>query len=220
MKLHAKGILIIMAMAILIGGASLLPGSMGEANAMSTPPPSYEITGSITPVENLSSVFFIGSYLTYSGDTEYFFKPLNDAPFLAGQTTAFSFTEEYFGLAPSSYTIFALHKINPEVSGGAAVGSNAIQMGSSWDSLFETEYTQDTFASLLTGSYIDGYLIKFYEDNLGTLGASMGSDLRLVNFSVATDGGSAHASAVPIPATLFLFAPGLAGLAALRRKGR
>lgn len=98
------------------------------------------------------------------------------------------------------------------------MGSNTILAGSTWDSLFGTQYTQSTFASLLNGSYINLYLEEFYANNPTLLGTSMGNTLTLVNFSDATYAGTAYASNVPLPASLLLFGPGLAGLAVLRRR--
>lgn len=208
-----KVALCVVVMALIIG-SPLLPGPVGSVHA-AVASSDYNISGYITPQsDDLSSVYFVGSYTDYFGNPGYFFQILGS--FEGGQTTPFSFTTTYAGYAPAAYTILGIHDI---LNDGVTVGSNTIVLGTSWDSL-GTHYTQGTFSSLLVGSYIGILLEQFFADNAGILGAPMGQSLRLVNFSDASDGGSAYASAVPLPASVLLLAPCLAGLAAIRRRFR
>lgn len=193
---------------------SVFVGPIDSANAsVAAGNGNYEVTGYITPINDLSSVYFLGTYTNYSGETGYFFQNLNS--FKGGQTTDFSFTVSYDGYAPTAYTILGLHGV---LNDGVTVGSNAIAPGTSWDSLYLDQYTEPTFAGLLMSGAQGNSLETFYANNLDTLGTSMGSSLKLVNFSDATFGGTMSASSVPIPGAVFLFAPGLLSLVAIRRK--
>jgi hypothetical protein len=206
-----KVALYIVVIGLVIGGL-LLPAWVGSAHAAAAIS-DYDISGYINPqTDGLSPVYFVGSYNDYSGNPGYFFQNLGT--FEGGQTTPFSFTTSYVGYAPATYTILAIHDM---ANDGVTVGSNTIVLGTSWDSL-GTHYTQGTFSSQLVGSFIGGFLEQFYAENPNILGAPMGVSLRLVNFSDASNGGSAYASTVPLPASALLFAPCLAGLAAIRRR--
>lgn len=216
MRAQGKEFLFVVVVICFILGSPLLSASSGSAWAVYADPPTYSVSGYLNPVSDLSSVYFVGMYT--NGDSNFYFAQNLGSTFAANQSTPFTFDISYYGAAPEAYTILAIHA--SELFDGVTVGSNNIPTGTSWDSLFGTQYTQGTFNSLLVGSYINLYLEEFYANNAYILGAPMGKDLTLVNFSAASPGGSAHATAssVPLPASLLLFGPGLAGLAVLRRR--
>ncbi len=226
MKARGKGFLFIIIVLGFIIGSPLLSDSSGSAQAMD-----YNISGSITPdSDSLSSAYFVGMYGA-SDSRGYFFSRLNGfsvdgSPvdgFPAQEKSSFSFTASYDGTAPTAYTILAIHDLSND---GVTVGSNSIAYGTTWDSLFyhdpvDPSYTQATFSSLLVGSYIGSRLEQFYAGNADKLGAPMGSNLTLINFSDASFGGSAYASlsspsSVPEPVTILLLGLGLLGVAGVK----
>ena len=128
----------------------------------------------------------------------------------------------FFSVDPSitGYTILGIY----DGSNGVTVGmpNGAYTTDNSWNNSFNTlntRYNEEVIADNLTTPGSSLSLTKgFVTSNIYVIGNLIGSSLDLVDFSGATEGGTAMATwqstaPVPEPATILLFGIGIAGLA-------
>jgi hypothetical protein len=156
-------------------------------------------------------------YATGSSDASYAILYLGAVA--GGSTTSFSYDTsepaDHFGY----YTVVGLYNY---AAGAVTTGMNetaaadAVSLTKQWADVFAGHDSEANVAIALKTE--DPILLAW----LAAYGAQVGSTLKLVNFSGATDGGTAYAVAhCPLPPSLLLLAPPFLGLALLfrRRKG-
>ncbi len=186
--------------------------------------PSANYSGSVTPDHDLNNVYIgFSYYLNTSGtDTEVFW--------IADSITADNiqnFTGSLFGEIdwdkPIEYVVLGVYdNTNDLVTLGfdsTWATDNAI--GYSWDSIFAYNYSESDIAQALeTGDTTT--LAEFINDyfDFDNRWADNGATSTLVKFSNGEAGGTAQATAspVPIPSAVLLFGSGLIGLVAVRRR--
>lgn len=200
-------------------------GGGGAAQAAQT----YEISGSITPNNALTNVYFVTSYYTpgssgslnYAGSIGNVGGPPNVTTFSLGPINEVN----YF----SAYSVIGLYDYE---NNGVTVGMSSTQaqlaFGKSWATFFNTaeypnnHYTEEIVAGWLKNGDADSLwnLSSFIQYFYNEFDADLGTDITLVNFSDGANGGSATANAypVPLPPTLALMIPGLGVVLLLRRK--
>jgi hypothetical protein len=193
-------------------------GGTGRVEATTAITTDQYVYGSISPSQKMSNVYVLYSLNSSGGtpDTTYI-NPIGDIA--AGATKDFTFITgpPYFG---DTYTVLGIYNstgvtvgFNPEISKDI-IGAKV------WTDLFSS-VTESTVYGYLANNELAN-IIAFYNDNVyyyNKIGNYLFGELKLVNFTAATDGGSAYAQStpVPIPSTIMLLVPGI-GLILLRRK--
>ncbi len=104
---------------------------------------SYEISGSITPTENLSNVWYIGRY----ANDEKFYIYLGS--FEVNKTTTYSFSINSDS-APAKYMLAGIYTDDDHT--GVTIGSNEILAGESWYDIVQSYsgVDEDTAIYVLT----------------------------------------------------------------------
>jgi hypothetical protein len=173
------------------------------------------MSGSVTPNQTLSNVYVLAQYYAVgSSDASWAIQYLGTLT--GGSATSFSFDlyepVDHFGY----YTIVGLYN---DAAGGVTTGMNetdaadAITLLKPWADVFTGHDSEGTVAAALKND--DPLAITW----LALYGANVGSTLQLVNFTGATDGGTANLAAhCPLPPSLLLIAPCLVVAALLRRR--
>lgn len=199
----------------------------GVAGATKADAVNYQVSGSITPAQNLSNVYFVTSYYLNTSGFDWLAQSLGS--FKGGQATPFSFVVN--GSNISSFGNYTIAGIYQATGSGSDVTvaldlNNVNALGQAWETVFpEAQNSSNTYAQesavaawLADATHIAGqagFLAQFNPD----LGQTAGI-LTLVNFSNGTDGGSvtANVNPVPLPPTLMLMLPSLGVALLLRRK--
>ncbi len=155
-------------------------------------------------------------------------------PLTGGVSTSFSNTSTYWlspsllGALPWYYTVVGLYNGLGGVTVGLSPTAASLTVGlTDWNGHFvdaAINYPESLVAQLIS-THQSQSLLDFATYNQGAymgqlLGNVSGLPIELVSFTPGTSDGSGtiSVSQVPVPAALLLFAPGLAGLIALRRK--
>ena len=192
-------------------------GSPTPAAALITIDNYYEISGWVTPNNNLSDVYVI----VRNGNNGEWFDLIGNIP--GGRTSYFSFevSNGQYDPPPSSYTLLGLYDVNNQnvtVALNTAATINAIgPPGKYWGTVFPS-ILGDAGEAALADSLISGNkgdLASFFATYYSQF-SSMGYGAYLVNFSGGTPGGTT--TAVPLPPTLALVLPGLGAMLLLRRR--
>jgi hypothetical protein len=192
----------------------------------------YEISVSVNPSQTLSNVFIIYDYyyLDAEGGVGEQVVVNSIAQTLMGNpTTPYSFIipgngpVDHFG----KYTLLGVHNTTENlvtvalnnVAANAAIGPPPQE----WSSIFPPG---DPFTEAQVAGYLQNgdqnsldNLSNFFQNYSGQF-TPLNTDSTLVNFSLATNGGtvSAQAAVVPLPPTLALVLPGLGAILILRRR--
>jgi hypothetical protein len=192
-------------------------------------PVTISVSGSIDPTGGLPDAYLLMTTGGYAYSVA-----IDLGPLTGGMTTTFSSTSTYWlspsvlGSLPWYYTVVGLYNGQGGVTAGLSPLAASTTVGlTDWNGHFgaETIYWPESLVAGLIGSHQSTSLLEFATYNQGAfmgqlLGNQSGSPIDLVSFTPATSNGSATVSAsqVPVPAALLLFAPGLAGLVAVRRR--
>ncbi len=165
----------------------------------------------VTPNQDLTHTYFL-----YSGNTSAYSvyqsaTPLHDLA--AGVTDAFSF-DAFTGFGGYDSESYAIIGIYDQANGGVtisldnAVAGNAIGTAALWSDLFPAT-SEATIATALAND--DTMILASFAASASDMGflSYLGDTSTLVNFSGATDGGTAWVTVVPEPLSLLLIAPTL-----------
>lgn len=175
----------------------------------------YHISGSVTPNQSMSNVYVLAEYYAIgSPDASWAIQSLG--ALAGGSTTSFSYDVyapvDHFGY----YTIVGLYNY---AAGGVTTGMNgtdaadAINLHKQWADVFIGRDSESTVATALKNN--DPWAVTW----LALYGANVGSTVKLVNFTGATDGGKADLTAhTPLPPSLLLMVPALGVAVMLRRR--